>query len=174
MSKKDFRSRHFVTSSTVMACLLFCCNTALAENSQPNESVLKNSSDSSNKSPATSTAQSRLCGAFGSSSGTEPRPDGDPTKTPGPTRTESLCPIVTLGCRALDERVRALEGEQVGNGSKYAQQRDALWQETGVSDRARLEQYYTSVRELEQKLDAELRQPAPARRSPLRAPARSR
>jgi hypothetical protein len=55
MSKKDFRSWHFVTSSTVMACLVFGCNTALAENSQPNESVPKNSSDSSNKSPATST-----------------------------------------------------------------------------------------------------------------------
>lgn len=46
--------------------------------------------------------------------------------------------------------------------STVKEQRDALWQETGVSDRARLEQYYTSVRELEQKLDAELRQPAPA------------
>ncbi|MGA0604730.1 DUF1552 domain-containing protein [Phenylobacterium sp. VNQ135] len=46
--------------------------------------------------------------------------------------------------------------------SAVKEQRDALWQDVGTSDRARLDQYYTAVRELEQKLDAELREPPPA------------
>lgn len=45
--------------------------------------------------------------------------------------------------------------------SSIKEQRDALWRETGVADRARLDQYFTSIRELEQKLDAELTEPAP-------------
>jgi len=40
-------------------------------------------------------------------------------------------------------------------------QRDALMAEAGASDKVRLDQYFTSVRELEQKLDNELTKPAP-------------
>lgn len=45
--------------------------------------------------------------------------------------------------------------------SAVGDQRTALLRDVGVADRARLDQYFTSVRELEQKLDAELRKPEP-------------
>lgn len=45
--------------------------------------------------------------------------------------------------------------------STVKEQRDALWADAGASDRARLDQYFTSIRELEQKLDTELVAPAP-------------
>jgi hypothetical protein len=44
--------------------------------------------------------------------------------------------------------------------STVKEQREALWREAGVVDRARLDQYYTSVRELEQRLENELKPPA--------------
>lgn len=46
--------------------------------------------------------------------------------------------------------------------SGITEQRAALLAEAGASDRARLDQYFTSVREVEHKLDAELTKPAPA------------
>src|SRR6185295_11433888 len=52
-----------------------------------------------------STAHCFLFGALGSSSGTLPLPDGLPTNTPGPTRTDGLLPMITDGCGATDDRV---------------------------------------------------------------------
>jgi hypothetical protein len=46
--------------------------------------------------------------------------------------------------------------------SSVKEQRAALIAEAGASDRARLDQYFTSLREVEQKMDAELTRPAPA------------
>jgi hypothetical protein len=46
--------------------------------------------------------------------------------------------------------------------SSVKDQRDALMQQSGASDRARLDQYFTSVREVEQKMSAELQRPAKA------------
>lgn len=43
--------------------------------------------------------------------------------------------------------------------SVVADDRKALWKNVGASDRARLDQYFTSVRELEKTLDAELQRP---------------
>ena len=45
--------------------------------------------------------------------------------------------------------------------SSVKDQRTALMAEAGASDRARLDQYFTSLREVEQKMDAELTKPAP-------------
>lgn len=45
--------------------------------------------------------------------------------------------------------------------STVKEQREALWSDAGAADRRRLEQYFTSIRELEQKLDVELERPAP-------------
>lgn len=45
--------------------------------------------------------------------------------------------------------------------SAVAEQRDALMKQVGAADRARLDQYFTSLRELENKLDVELQRPAP-------------
>jgi len=45
--------------------------------------------------------------------------------------------------------------------SSVTAQRQALMKAAGTSDRARLEQYFTSIREMEQKLDAELTRPEP-------------
>src|SRR5271169_4257628 len=44
-----------------------------------------------------------LFGAFGSSSGTDPLPR--PTNTPGPTTTDDLLPMMTLGCGVELDRV---------------------------------------------------------------------
>jgi hypothetical protein len=46
--------------------------------------------------------------------------------------------------------------------STVKDQRDVLMAEAGASDRARLDQYFTSIREVEQKLNAELSPPARA------------
>jgi len=43
--------------------------------------------------------------------------------------------------------------------SVVADDRKALWKNVGAADRARLDQYFTSVRELEKTLDAELQRP---------------
>src|ERR1700691_6271182 len=48
-------------------------------------------------------AQRVLLGAFGLSSGTTPLPW--PTNTPGPTITEDLLPMMTLGCGDRLDRV---------------------------------------------------------------------
>jgi len=45
--------------------------------------------------------------------------------------------------------------------SAIKEQRDALLAEVGASDRARLDQYFTSIRQLEQQLDIQLQKPAP-------------
>ena len=44
--------------------------------------------------------------------------------------------------------------------STVKEQREALWREAGAGDRARLDQYFTSLRELEQRLENELKPPA--------------
>ena len=46
--------------------------------------------------------------------------------------------------------------------SSVKDQRDVLMAQAGASDRARLDQYFTSIREVEQKMNSELSQPAPA------------
>lgn len=46
--------------------------------------------------------------------------------------------------------------------SSVGEQRKALMAEAGAADRERLEQYFTSLREVEHKLDTELTKPAPA------------
>jgi hypothetical protein len=45
--------------------------------------------------------------------------------------------------------------------SAIKEQRDALLAEVGTADRARLDQYFTSIRQLEQQLDIQLQKPAP-------------
>lgn len=45
--------------------------------------------------------------------------------------------------------------------SAIKDQRDALLAEVGTADRARLDQYFTSIRQLEQQLDIQLQKPAP-------------
>jgi hypothetical protein len=45
--------------------------------------------------------------------------------------------------------------------SAIKDQRDALLAEVGVADRVRLDQYFTSIRQLEQQLDIQLQKPAP-------------
>jgi hypothetical protein len=46
--------------------------------------------------------------------------------------------------------------------SSVKEQREALMQAAGASDRARLDDYFTSIREVEQKMAAELQRPPPA------------
>lgn len=45
--------------------------------------------------------------------------------------------------------------------SAIKEQRDALLAEVGVADRVRLDEYFTSIRQLEQQLDIQLQKPAP-------------
>ncbi|HEX4504775.1 MAG TPA: DUF1552 domain-containing protein [Alphaproteobacteria bacterium] len=45
--------------------------------------------------------------------------------------------------------------------SAIKDQRDALLSEVGVADRVRLDEYFTSIRQLEQQLDIQLQKPAP-------------
>jgi len=45
--------------------------------------------------------------------------------------------------------------------SSVSEQRSELMRQVGASDRARLDEYFSSVRDLEQKLDLELQKPAP-------------
>jgi len=45
--------------------------------------------------------------------------------------------------------------------SAIKEQRDALMMDVGAADRARLDEYFTSVRQLEQQLDIQLQKPAP-------------